>query len=446
MKFVVALASIALAAGLAGCNSGSTPEAKETTTPAAGGKLTGALEVQAFQGGYGIDFYQASAKEFEKQHPDLKITVEGGPRVWESLTPRFANGNPPDLTFPGWGMKHWDLAEEDQLVDLGPALDGKAAEGDGTWRESFDPQILALGQLKGVQYTLPYYVMIYGWWYDPEVFKKNGWTVPKTYSELLTLSDKIKKKGMAPITFQGKYPYYMIDGMLLPWVQSIGGIDAVNAAQNLEEGAWNSPAMLQATERIVELKQKGFFQEGATSMSHTEAQQEFVQGKAAMVPCGSWLFSEMKKTMPATAKMEYFLPPFIDGGKGDPTAVLIGIEPWMVPTEAKNKEAAIELFKYMTSLSVAKKFVQEKGTLMAIKGSDDGELPDVLKVPSKTLRESKAVYSVQFRHWYPTLSTELENGLTSLLNGQISAKEFCDRAEAAADKVRKDPNITKHKV
>src|SRR5207302_4944785 len=96
---------------------------------------------------------------------------------------------------------------------------------------------------------------------------------------------------------------------------------------------------------------------------------ESVQGKAAMILCGTWLFSEMKKVMPANAKMEFFLPPVLSDGKGDPTTLLIGIEPWMVPTAAKNPQAAIELYKYMTSLSVAKRFVEAKGTIMAIKRS-----------------------------------------------------------------------------
>jgi N-acetylglucosamine transport system substrate-binding protein len=438
---------LVLMSGCASDETGPSASRESANAPAKDAKLTGTLEVQAFQGGYGIDFYQARATEFKALHPDLKIEVSGSPRVWESLTPRFANGNPPDLTFPGWGMRHWDLAEEDQLLDLGKALDGPAHDGTGTWRETYDPQILELGQLGGKQYTLPYYVTIYGWWYDPGVFKMNGWTIPKTYSQLLTLCEKIKGSGIAPLTYQGKYPYYVIDGMFLPWLQDLGGITAVNDIQNLKPGAWKSDAVKASLNRILELKEKGYFQKGAAAMSHTEAQQEFVQGRAAMIPCGSWLYSEMKATLPDGAQMEYFLPPVSDKPVGDPTAVLIGIEPWMVPSSGKNPDAAVAFFRYMTSPKIAAKFVREKGTLTAIKGSDEGDdLPEILKAPRATLKASKTVYAVQFRHWYPTLSTELENALTSLLNGQTTVDALCDRVEAAAEKLRQDSNVTKHQV
>ncbi|MFY9235516.1 MAG: extracellular solute-binding protein [Fimbriimonadaceae bacterium] len=414
-------------------------------TPAA--ELKGELEVAAFKGGYGIDFYEKAAKEFQQKNPALKINVWGDPRVWEKLRPRFIGGDPPDLAFPGWDFDHFALAQEDGLMDLGPALKSKPYEGEGTWGETFDPNALKLAQLDGKQVTLPLYVMLYGWWYDPGLFAKNGWRAPKNWDELLALCAKIKAKGIAPITYQGQYPYYMIEGMLMPWAYSIGGPDAVRAAQNLEPGAWKSPAFIQAAKMIVELRDKGYLQAGATAMSHTEAQIEFLNGRAAMIPCGTWLESEMKNQIPEGVKMEFFLPPVVAGGKGDPTALVIGIEPWMVPSAAKNPDAAIEFFKYMTSLSKAKEFVETKGTLMAIKGSTDGvKLPEVLVKPAEFFKASKDAYASMFKQWYRAFETEIENALTAMLNGKLTPEQFCERVEAAAKKTREDDGIKKYKL
>lgn len=435
-NYCIALGSMLLALAVAGCSGGK--------SAGGSGAGPGEIEVAAFQGGYGIDFYEKLANEFGEKN-GLKFMVWGNPRVWEQLRTRFIDGSPPDLCFPGWGMDHWALAEDGQLEDLGPELDKAPYEGEGTWRDTFDPAILKLGELEGKQYVLPYYVMVLGWWYDAGVFEKNGWTPPKTWSELLTLCEKIKATGLAPITFQGKYPYYMLHGMLLPWAVSVGGIEAVNAAQNMEPGAWKAPAFVQAARMIDELNKKGYLQQGAVAMSHTEAQQEFIQGRAAMVPCGTWLESEMKNVMPEGVNLRFFLPPIIAGGKGDPTALLIGIEPWMVPTQAKHKREAIELFRYMTSLENAKRFVKEKSTLMAITGSDQVELPESLKAPAAALKASKTLWAVQFKDWYPAFQTEAENALTAMLNGDLTPEGFCDRVEAAAQKLR-DDGVKLHKL
>lgn len=439
---------LAAAIAVAGCSG---PAEKSggnegSGAPAAKG---GKLDVAAFKGGYDIDFYAAAGKEFQEK-TGTEVNVWGSPRVWEQLRPRFVSGSPPDLVFPGWGMDHWALVAEEQLMPLDEALDGKPFEGEGTWRDTFDANLLKLCQQDGKTWMLPYYVMVYGWWYNPDVFKANGWAAPTNWDELLALCEKMKAKGIAPITYQGQYPYYMIDGMLLPWAMSVGGKGAVDAAQNLEPGAWKSPAMLRSAQMIDELNKKGYLQKGAVSMSHTESQMQFLLGKAGMIPCGSWLFSEMgeqMKTMNPAPKMEFFLPPVVAGGQGDASAILIGIEPWMVPSKGKNSAQAIEFYKFMTSVTKAREFVEKKGTLMSVKGSDEGiKLPEVLVKPSEALKGSKAVWAVQYRQWYPAFNKEIENALTAMLNGELTPEAFCERVEKAAEAVRNDSAITKHKV
>ena len=442
MRWMCGLGVIAAGLVMAACGSGDKAATAETpkSDPSA------PIEVAAFKGGYGIDFYQAAAKEYEAKHAGVKVTVDGNPRIWEQLRPRLVAGDPPSLMFPGWGMDHWALAEEGQLLQLDTALDGMAADGKTKWRDTFEPTLLKLGQKDGKQWVLPYYFVLWGWWYNPDVFTKNGWTVPKTFDDLLALAPKIKAKGIAPLTFQGKYPYYMLQGMLFPWAQSIGGASVLADIQNLVPGAWKNPALLKAVGMLKQLKDAGFFQEGAVGMSHTESQTEFLNGHAAMIPCGTWLESEMKSVMPPGAKLQFMLPPVVAGGKGDPTATLIEIEPWMIPSAAKNPDGAIDLFKYMTSTDKAKQFVREKGTMMAIVGSDDTQLPPSLEEPVKAFKSSKSAASYLARQWYPAMETEIENALTSMLNGEATPEQFADRAEAAAEKTRKDSSIAKHKL
>ncbi len=409
-----------------------------------GGGSSDKVEVMAFKGGYGIDFYEQSAKEFNTKNAGVPVSVEGDPHIWEKIRPRLIAGSPPDLMLPGWDFDMWAGAEEGQLTLLDKALASPAADGKGTWGDTFEPDLVKLGQLDGKQYVLPYYFNVWGMWYDPGLFKKHNWNPPKTYDQLLTLCAQIKAAGIAPITFQGKYPYYMLEGMLLPWVQDVGGIQALNDAQNVVPGAWKSPAMLKAASMIKELLDKGYFEQGAVGLTHTESQTDFLNGKAAMIPCGTWLDSEMKSTMPAGAQLQYMLTPAATG-TGDATAVSIDIEPWMFPSAAKHSDRAIDFFKYMTSLDKAKQFVTEKSTLTAIKGSDQVKLPASLVEPANAFKNAKTKWSYESRYWYPTMEKEVENALTELLTGG-TPQQFCDRCEAAADNVRKNPDQKKHKV
>lgn len=403
------------------------------------------LEVACFQGGYGIDFFQQAAKEYEAKHPGVKIKVWGNPRVWEQLRPRFVSGSPPGLAYPGWGMDHWALVYEGQVTPLDDALDtppyGKT---EGKWGDTFEPSLLQMCRYQGKTYMLPYFFSMLGWWYNKDLFEKNGWKPPRTWSELLALCEKIKAKGIAPITYQGMYPAYAVSGFLIPWAISAGSIKAFDDAQNLVPGAWKSPAFLKAAQMIDELRKRGYFQEGANGMSHTEAQMEFISGRAAMIPCGTWLHSEMRNVMPAGFRMGFFLPPVLDDTVDEPTSVGIGIEPWMVPTKGKNRELAIDFYKYLTSLDKAKQFVEQKGTLMAIRGSDTAQFPEHLKEPVQAFRNAKTVWSVEYGQWYPKLDKAVEDAMAALLAGNISPEQFVQRLEDAAEATRRDKNIPKH--
>jgi N-acetylglucosamine transport system substrate-binding protein len=118
----------------------------------------------------------------------------------------------------------------------------------------------------------------------------------------------------------------------------------------------------------------------------------------------------------------------------------------MVPTKGKNTQLALDFFKYLTSKRKAREFVQAKGSLTAIRGSDEGELPTTLRAPAAALRAAKITWTARYSQWYKSLEEESRNAMASLLQGESTPQQFVDRVEAAAEKVRKDPNIPKHTV
>ena len=404
------------------------------------------IEVAVFQGGFGLDFFEYAAREYEKTHPNVKINLWGNPRVWEQLRPRFVKGDPPDLTWPGWGMDYWGLVAENKVLAMDKYLDTKAYGQDKKWIETFDMRLLNKGKYEGHYYIMPFNQNVFGWWYNVDMFKKHGWQPPKTYAELLVLCEKIKKAGIAPITFQGRYPAYMLRGFLFPWVISDGGLQAFNDAQNLKPGAWSSPSFLRAAEMVAELRDKGYFQKGAMGMSHTESQMEFVLGRAAMIPCGTWLGSEMKRQIEPGFSMEFFNPPVMRDGKGDPSTTGTWVETWIVPKESKHPDIAADFFKFMTSLDMAKRFVAEKDTLMCIIGSDEVRLGPDLVAPARLIRKAKATWDADYANWYPSLGRETETAMAALLNGEMTPKQCVDYMERAAEKARKDKMRPRHRI
>jgi N-acetylglucosamine transport system substrate-binding protein len=402
------------------------------------------IEYATFQGGFGIDFFEDSCRQYEKLHPNVKIKFWGNPRVWEQLLPRFAAGTPPDLCWPGWGMNIWKLVFDHHLEPLNKYLGEPACNSDKKWQDTFIPTLLDKGKYKDNYYFIPFNFNAFGIWYNKKLFEENGWEIPKTYEELQVLCDKIKEKRIAPLTFTGRYPSYAWRGFLYPWIISAGGYDLFKRIGNLEEGAWKDPACLRAATSLLEMKKKQFFQAGCIGMNHTESQMEFLVGRAAMIPCGTWLHSEMKNILPPDFEMEFFIPPVFSDGIGDPTIVSAGVDcQWIISAKSKHKNAAADFLKFISSPEKAKDFILKKGSMMAVKIEGDFDPPKHLINSLRAVKEASFIYSPEFESWYPSLSSEINSSFSRFYNEQITAEQFLEKLEQASRMVREDKLIPK---
>jgi N-acetylglucosamine transport system substrate-binding protein len=403
------------------------------------------LEIACFRGGYGLDHFEQLAREYEKQHPNVKINLWGSPRIWDQLVPRFASGSPPDIAYPGWGTNVFAMIYEGQILQLDKYMDQPGMGSTKPWRDTFLPALLRKGSYQGKVYTLPFEYGTFGWWYNKKMFEQHGWPVPRTYDELLTVSELIKKQHIAPVTFTGRYPQYMLDGFFWPWVQRAGGKETLKQIDALTPGCWSLPPVQKAAHALLELKKRGCFEAGAIGMSHIESQMEFLVGRAAMIPNGTWIYTEMEKMLPPGFEMEYMLCPTFTEGAGDPTAVTISYDGkgWCAASATRHPDVAVDFLKYLTSPDSARRFMKSKGTLMAISDVGEEAAPPHLRGVMHVIAAAKSDYSVQYADWYPELATAVQNSLRDLYNEILTPEQFGDVLNKAFADVRNDPNRRK---
>ncbi|THV43536.1 ABC transporter substrate-binding protein [Glycomyces buryatensis] len=121
----------------------------------------------------GIDVQYEGTGQFEA---DIKVRVDGG--------------TAPDIAlFPQPGL----MANfQDDLVPASEELSGLATEG---WSEDW----LNYGTIDGTFYAAPNSANAKSFiWYSPTFFADNGYAVPTTWDELITLSDEIAATGVTP--------------------------------------------------------------------------------------------------------------------------------------------------------------------------------------------------------------------------------------------------------
>ncbi|MGW0521464.1 N-acetylglucosamine/diacetylchitobiose ABC transporter substrate-binding protein [Crossiella sp. NPDC003009] len=441
-----------LGACVTGGGTGDAPAARGERSPRNpfGVRADAPLEVVVFKGGYGDDYVKAAGQVYRQRYPGAAIDHKGIQQVGDALRPRFVANTPPDVV-DNTGAGALDisaLAAAGQLTNLAELLDAPSWDDPNTTvRATLLPGVVEDGSRDGTCVHLNYAFTVWGLWYSKSLFDKHGWTYPATWDAMLALCAEIKKTGIAPWTYQGKYPDYVTDP-LLTMAAKTGGMDLVKALDNLEPGAWRQEAVRGAAEAFAELAGRGYLMPGSEALSHTEAQAAWCQGKAAFIPSGSWLESEQQAVTPQGFQMTMgVVPARTTSDKLKPAAVeASSTESYLVPAKAKNVAGGLEFLRMLFSRNACREFARTAGTLPSVAGATDG-----LTLSSGLGSVSAAVKAagtelVSFRHrgWYPVLRKAVDDAVGELITGRLSPVAFTERVQQAADALAKDGSVKKY--
>lgn len=436
--------ALILCLAIIGCssnNGGSDEPANESTNAgnnagqAAGGGLKGDFEIQYFVGGYGDAWWKEVIGEFQKANPDLNIKQSAGPKINEQMKPRWISGDPPDFVYiDGAGSNERQMIEDDQLLDMTDWLKG-AKNGDGeTILDIVIAQPTQYGD--GKHFTLPLVFGSWGIFYDKALFSEKGWAAPSDWDGFLDVSQKIKDSGISPFIHTGVYPYYIHGGLLDSAIVAANGGDAsiLTKMANLEEGIFKSEPVAKALDKIVQLRDKGFIDEGSVALNHTDSQSLWLQHKAAFIPNGLWLENEMKKDIPAG--FDFGFIPSVTQGKGENSIAIPYTNTIAVAKKAKNPEAAKAFIQFIFAKQSAVRWAELTGAIMNIKADlDSSSASQVVKDAMKFFNsEATTVAPVV------VLNADVEkvkmDSTVALTQGGITPEEWMNRMEEASKKAR----------
>jgi alpha-glucoside transport system substrate-binding protein len=122
-----------------------------------------------------------------------KVQYEGSKEFEAQLVVRVKSGSPPDIAYvPQPGLLNTLVKDTGKVVE---APDSVAKNVD----QFFGKDWKAYGSVDGKFYAAPLGANVKSFvWYSPKQFQAAGYTVPKTWDEMVALSDKIAASGKKP--------------------------------------------------------------------------------------------------------------------------------------------------------------------------------------------------------------------------------------------------------
>jgi N-acetylglucosamine transport system substrate-binding protein len=454
----VAAAGVVTATGsLTGCAMGgdSDDEGAQGGVNAAnplGVKEDAPLEVVIFNGGFGEEYAKAHEAMYRERHPQAEIKHSATQQISETLQPRFVAGDPPDVVNNSGGSQidFNALVSQGALADLGELLDAPSLDDAGVKvRDTLLPGIVDVGSYDGRFLSLNYAYTAYGIWYSEKLFTDRGWEYPKTWDGMIALCREIKAAGVAPWTYQGKHSRYM-SWPILAAAAKLGGVEVLKAIDNLEPGAWKHEAVRTAADAYSQLAVDGFLQPGAEGMDHIQAQTEWCRGQAAFISCGSWLENEQKAVTPPGFRMAVAPTPSLTTGDKLPFEAFrgTGSEPFVVPAKATNQRGGLEYLRVMLSKKAAADFTGKVSSLTCVSGAAAGLAlsPGLTSVTKMIDAGGAGTFTWLYNSYYRKLERSLvDAACADLFSKRITAAQWIDRCQRAADEIAKDTSIKKYK-
>ncbi|MDR1368441.1 MAG: ABC transporter substrate-binding protein [Candidatus Accumulibacter sp.] len=236
--------------------------------------------------------HQEIIKEFNKIHPNVKVTLETPYPDYEELTQRtlagVAQNKAPVLSFQG-------INQIRQYVEAGYACDlSNFVKNDPRWREKdgYYPTMMALGNFNGKQYAIPFAISTPIVYYNGDLLKKAGInpdSPPATWDDLIKAAKKIQ--GLGP-EYTGMFYDYQATGnwMWQALLYSEGGsmMDERETRVTIAD-----PAGVRAAKLL-----RRFIDEGVMKdWTRLQGEQAFIAGRVGFYAAStSWLKGVQDKT------------------------------------------------------------------------------------------------------------------------------------------------------
>jgi len=326
-------AAATLPSVLAGCGGGGSGG----SSGGGGGSGGGSGEVTWGTNESGTTFakqYQAEAADFAKKNSGMTVKINAVEHnTFQENINNYLQGSPDDVFtwFAGYRMRFF--ASRGLIGDVSDVwpLDGipdsfkQASTGDN-----------------GKQYFVPQSYYPWAVFYRKSVWKKNGYQVPKTLDEMITLAKQMRKDGLVPIAFADK------DG----W-PAMGTFDILNMRVNgfdfhinLMAGkeAWDGAQVKKVFDTWKSLLP--YHQTEALGRTWQEAAQSLQKKQSGMYLLGSFVSEQFPEK--DRADLDFFTFPEVDSNVGA-DAIDAPIDGDCLSAKPKNEAGAKALLKYIAS-------------------------------------------------------------------------------------------------
>ena len=363
-------------------------------------------------------------ERFKQKNPGTDVAVNfSDVESYKTAIRNFLVASPPDIAFWFTGARMRAFTKRGLLDDMTGFL------GESGLKPVMAPFIPAVTDADR-QMMMPTNYYSWEFFYNKEVFAKEGISPPKTWDELMAAAAKLKQAGITPFAI-GTRDLWANDLWFDYLDMRINGLDF---HMQLMDGKikYTDPRVKTVFERWKSVIDKGFFLDNASSYGWQEAIPFLSQGKAGMYLLGAYVMTSLPEE--ARKNIGYFRFPTVDPSVPDYEEV--SVNGALIPTGAKNKEAARKFLAFFAEPENLKQFALAGASLPARTDVDPGNDP-FIQEQVKIVSQAKGSAQFYDRDTDPEMAQVGMRGFQEFLAHPDQLDAILTRLEAARARIFK---------
>ena len=372
---------------------------------------------------------KAIAEAFEKANPTITVKLEsrpGGADGDNLVKTKLSTGDMADVFWYNSGSLLQALSPEKNLVDL---------TGDPALKDT-DPAFLPTVTQNGKVYGAPVgTVMGGGILYNKEVYSKLGLSVPKTWAEFESNSDKIKAAGITAVvgSFKDTWTSQLFVLGDFHNVAAANPSFAADYTANKVKYA-TDPTAVKGFEKTAEAKARGWLNKSAGSTTFDQGMKLLASGKAGQYPLLTFPVGTLSKE--DAAKIGFFGIPGDDASKNGAT-IWPGNGQY-IPKTSKHIDAAKKFIAFVASPAGSEVYssaAPPTGPYMVIGSKVPADAPPVAQDLQAYIDAKATTPALEFLS--PVKGPSLEQITVAVETGQTSGKDGAAQYDADVTKQAK---------
>ena len=359
-----------------------------------------------------VKAFEKIEERFNAAHDDIYLDIESPNEAMTVLKTRLIREDYPDIVGIGGDINYSNFLDAElfaDISDLDVVSDIKPAYLQIDKDLEFIPQ-------EGV-YALPYAANAAGILYNKDMFDENGWEIPQTWSEFISLCDTIKSTGTNPLYLGYKDTWTC----LAPWNALAVGLAPSDVCSRVNSGDTTFKAeYAEVAEKIKVLLD--YAEPNPYAYSYNDACTAFARGESAMYPIGSYAVPQILSVNP-DMNIDSF--PFPANENEADNVLNSGIDlQFSVMKESKNKDAAYEVLRFLLEDETVQIYLDDQGGIACKEG--DFALPVFLNGMEQYIKDNRM--SDYHDHHYPSeMSVDALIQTYLMDDSENSAEAFLDR-------------------